>query len=102
MESKPSKPLVQDPVLTRAFPPKPPVTEPDLAPPKEASTTGELGEGNYKASKDFNDALKRHLATADTEREARDAAPRSPDEAADIERAEVAGRARSRDNDPPV
>ena len=62
----------------------------------------ELGEGNYKASKTYNDGLRRHLVTADVEQEARDAAPETPDEAAELERAEEAGRARSRDTNPPA
>lgn len=102
MESKSSKQPGEQPVLTKPFPPKSPVKEPDTPPPKEAATPGEYGEGNYKATRDYNDGLKRHLATSDVEREAREAAPDSPEEAADIERAEEAGRSRSRDTDPPV
>jgi hypothetical protein len=100
MDSNTSKRPEQQSALTRAMPPKPPVKEPETPLPKEAAPDTEHGEGNYKASKDYNDGLKRHLATADTEQEARDAAPDSPDEAADLQRAEAVGQARSRDKNP--
>ena len=59
----------------------------------------EHGEGNYKATRDYDEGLKRHIATHDVEREAHDAAPRSRREAEDMERAEETGRARGRGDD---
>jgi hypothetical protein len=98
--------------------PKAPVREPGKPLPKQAtqqqagtspsgatqqsaqgSAQGEYGEGNYKASREYDEGLKRHIATHDVEREARDAAPRSRREAEDMERAEETGRARGRGDD---
>jgi hypothetical protein len=95
--------------------PKAPVREPGKPLPKQASqqqqagtpsgaasrqpTQGEHGEGNYKATRDYDEGLKRHIATHDVEREAQDAAPRSRREAEDMERAEEIGRARGRGDD---
>lgn len=97
--------------------PKAPVREPGKPVPKQASRQqqagtpsgaasrqptqgeGEFGEGNYKATRDYDEGLKRHIATHDVEREAHDAAPRSRREAEDMERAEETGRARGRGDD---
>ncbi|MEO8848608.1 MAG: hypothetical protein ABI440_08290 [Casimicrobiaceae bacterium] len=62
----------------------------------QQDSKGEHGEGNYKATRDYNDGLKRHLQTHDVDKEARDAAPTSPEEAADMDRAEQQGRAHAR------
>lgn len=67
--------------------------------PPKAPLQGEYGEGNYKATRDYNEGLKEHLATHDVEREAREAAPRTRREAEDMERAEATGRARARDGE---
>lgn len=50
------------------------------------------GEGNYKATRDYNRGVKEHMQSHDVEREARDAAPRSEDEAREMERAEDLGK----------
>jgi hypothetical protein len=52
----------------------------------------QYGEGNYKATRDYDRGLKEHLQTHDVEREARDAAPRSEEEAREMERAEELGK----------
>jgi hypothetical protein len=96
--------------------PKAPVKEPGAPPPKKSQQQagqapadsgrgqqqggkGEFGEGNYAASRAYDDGVARHLATHDVEREARDAAPRNSREAEDMERAEGIGRARGRGDD---
>ena len=56
------------------------------------------GEGNYKATRDYNDGVKEHMQNHDVEKEARDAAPKSDAEARDMERAEEAGRAPAKSN----
>ena len=56
----------------------------------------EYGEGNYKATRQYNDGLKEHLQNNDTEREARDAAPRTADEEREMQEAERVGRSKSR------
>lgn len=61
-------------------------------PAQDAGADKEHGEGNYKATRDYDRGLKEHMRTHDTEREARDAAPRSEDEAREMKRAEDLGR----------
>lgn len=50
------------------------------------------GEGNYKATRDYNRGVKEHMQSHDVEREARDAAPRSEDEAREMREAEDLGK----------
>lgn len=56
----------------------------------------QYGEGNYKATQDYNRGLKEHVEKHDIEREARDAAPRSEEEARQMEEAERAGKDKAR------
>ena len=56
----------------------------------------QYGEGNYKATRDYNRGLKDHVEHHDIEKEARDAAPRSKEEADEMEDAERAGRERAK------
>ena len=56
----------------------------------------QYGEGNYKATRDYNRGLKEHVEHHDIEKEARDAAPRSESEAREMEEAERAGKDRAR------
>lgn len=53
------------------------------------------GEGNYQATRDYNAGLRKHIETHDVEREARDAAPRSADEAREMSQAEREGASRA-------
>jgi hypothetical protein len=57
------------------------------------------GEGDYEAARRHREAASRHARDRDVEREARDAAPRSPNEARDMLDAEREGRERSRGED---
>ena len=66
-------------------------------PQQKSGAGGQYGEGNYKATRDYDRGLKEHLRTHDVEREARDAAPRSEDEARQMREAEEAGRSKARD-----
>ena len=54
------------------------------------------GEGNYKATRDYNSGLKDHVEHHDIEREARDAAPRSAAEEKEMEEAERFAKSKSR------
>jgi len=56
----------------------------------------QYGEGNYKATRDYNRGLKEHVEHHDIEKDARDAAPKSEQEAREMEEAERAGRSRSK------
>jgi len=67
--------------------------------PQQQQQSGEgqqYGEGNYKATRDYNRGLKDHVEHHDIEKEARDAAPESEKEADEMEDAERAGRERAR------
>jgi hypothetical protein len=63
---------------------------------QQAGTGQQYGEGNYKATRDYNAGLKEHVEHHDIEREARDAEPRSEEEARELEAAECEGRSRSK------
>ena len=56
----------------------------------------QYGEGNYAATRQYNKGLMEHMQGHDIEREARDAAPRSTDEAKQMGEAEQIGRSRAR------
>ena len=56
----------------------------------------QYGEGNYKATRDYNRGLKDHVEHHDIEKEARDAEPRSAAEAKEMEDAERIARGRSK------
>jgi hypothetical protein len=56
----------------------------------------QYGEGNYKATRDYNRGLKDHVEHHDIEKEARDAAPKSSVEAKEMEDAERKARGRAR------
>ena len=60
--------------------------------PQDAGGGKQSGEGSYKATRDYDRGVKEHLRTHDVEREARDAAPRSEEEARQMEQAEELGR----------
>jgi hypothetical protein len=56
----------------------------------------QYGEGNYAATRKYNEGLKRHLESSDVEREARDAAPRDAAESEEMSEAERIGRSKAR------
>jgi hypothetical protein len=60
----------------------------------------EHGEGNYRASREYNDRTKRFVESGRVEQAAEDAAPANPQEAAELENAEAAGRRRAKEEDP--
>lgn len=63
-------------------------------------TKGEYGEGNYKASKQYNDATKQFVESGKVDQAAKDAAPETEIEAAQMANAEAAGRRRAKEEDP--
>jgi hypothetical protein len=78
---------------------KPQGKESDKANPQQQAQSGEgqqYGEGNYKATRQYNEGLKDHVLHHDIEREARDAAPRSASEEKEMLEAERVGRSKSR------
>ena len=46
---------------------------------KQSGEGQQYGEGNYKATRQYNEGLKEHVQNHDIEKEARDAAPKTPD-----------------------
>ena len=62
-----------------------------------ASDAGrQYGEGNYKATQDYDRGVKEHMQNHDIEREARDAAPHSDAEEKEMQDAERKGRSRAK------
>src|SRR5688500_1029313 len=56
----------------------------------------EYGEGNYKATRQYNEGLKDHVEHHDIEKDARDAAPKSAAEEKEMEEAERIGASRAK------
>jgi hypothetical protein len=50
------------------------------------------GEGNYQATRDYNERTKDYLQSADVEKDAKKAAPRDEREARDMQNAEQQGK----------
>ena len=61
----------------------------------------EHGEGNYKAAREYDSAVGAFAKSGKVEEAARAARPRSHREAEEMERAEAAGRSRSKGEDAP-
>jgi hypothetical protein len=59
------------------------------------------GEGNYEATRQYNDATKKFIEAGKVDQAARDAAPRVAGEAAEMKQAEQAALLRAKDS-PPV
>jgi hypothetical protein len=60
----------------------------------------EHGEGNYKASKQYNDATREFVTSGRVEEAARKAKPRSREEQDALQKAEQVGRDQSKGEDP--
>ena len=57
----------------------------------------EHGEGNYKASKEYNDATKKFVESGKVDEAAAKAKPKDEREARELKEAEEAGKARAKD-----
>ena len=57
----------------------------------------EHGEGNYKASKEYNDATKKFVDSGKVDQAARDAEPKNQQEASEMQKAEQAGKSHAKD-----
>ncbi|MEP7205478.1 MAG: hypothetical protein ABI920_00955 [Casimicrobiaceae bacterium] len=64
------------------------------------STDKEHGEGNYKASRDYNERTKRFVDSGKVESAAHDAAPANEKEAAELRQAEAVGKSHAKEEDP--
>jgi hypothetical protein len=58
------------------------------------------GEGNYAASRDYNERTKRFIESGQVEQAARDAAPDSESEALQMAAAEAEGKRHAKEEDP--
>ena len=58
------------------------------------------GEGDYDAARRYNESTRDHAHSGKVDEAAEAAKPRTPGEAAELERAEEAGRARAKEEDP--
>ena len=54
------------------------------------------GEGNYKASKDYNDATKKFVESGKVDAAAEQAKPRNDQEAREMQDAEQAGKSKAK------
>jgi hypothetical protein len=85
------------PAGKRAAQPQQQTAKKDGEQQRAASGEGkQYGEGNYAATRQYNAGLKEHVQNHDIEREARDAAPRSPAEEQEMNEAERVGRSRAK------
>lgn len=64
------------------------------------SSREQYGEGNYTASRHYNDSTKQFAESGKVEQAARDAAPRDQDEARELREAEAQGKSRMKEEDP--
>ncbi|MEO5702133.1 MAG: hypothetical protein ABIS17_06790 [Casimicrobiaceae bacterium] len=64
------------------------------------STDKEHGEGNYKASRDYNERTKRFVDSGKVDGAAHAAAPANEQEAAELRQAEAVGKSRAKEEDP--
>lgn len=67
---------------------------------KQSPSSENQGEGNVEAARRYNEGAHEFAESGDVERAARDAGPDSVAEAAELEQAEDAGRARAKEEDP--
>lgn len=64
------------------------------------TSKNEYGEGNYKASREYNKATKTFVESGRVDEAAREAAPDSEAEAMEMANAEAEGRRRAKEEDP--
>jgi hypothetical protein len=71
----------------------------DKPSPDEAKPSGKVqGEGDYESTRRFREDTERFLKSANVTELAREAAPKSKEEAAELEKAEQTGRSHSADS----
>ena len=73
--------------------------------PQQQSAQGQgsqnvYGEGNYAASREYNDATRKFAQSGKVEKAARDAAPHSAREQREMTDAEAAGKRHAKEEDP--
>lgn len=68
--------------------------------PRQGGQSEVQGEGNYTAAKEYDDAQRRFVESGRVDQAAREAAPRSQQEADEMKAAEREGRSHAKDEDP--
>ena len=71
--------------------------EPLLEPPR--NKPAQMGEGSYEGTEKYAEGISNYLKTADVQADAKAAAPSTPREAAELEKAEAEGKAAIHGND---
>jgi hypothetical protein len=66
------------------------------------SSGNQYGEGNYAASRDYNERTKQFVESGRVEQAAKDAAPKNEREAKEMKEAEREGRRPMREEDPEI
>ena len=64
--------------------------------PKPAAQQGDIGEGSYEATRDYQRNIKDYLKKADVDADAQAAKPKSEQEARELDAAEREGRSHSK------
>jgi hypothetical protein len=72
----------------------------DAAAKRQQGQDNVHGEGNYAASRDYNERTKRFVESGQVEQAARDAAPDSEAEALQMAAAEAEGKRHAKEEDP--
>ena len=67
---------------------------------QQSGSQNVYGEGNYAATKHYDDATKRYVESGRVEAAAREAAPKSAKEAREMDAAEAEGKRRAKGEDP--
>lgn len=65
-------------------------------------TNSNQGEGDKASARHYNEAQHQFARSGKVEQAARDAAPRDAGDAQEMQRAEAAGKARAKDEDPTI
>ncbi len=111
MTERQTKQPAQDPSTAEKNPPRhapvrdrkdQPSRDPVDSPEKIAPGDREHGEGNYKASREYNDATRQFVKSGRVDEAADQAAPQSDEEAREMEEAEKTGRQHAQGEDPEI
>lgn len=68
----------------------------DEAQPEASQATPQMGEGSYEGSREYGESMKAYLETADVKADAQAAQPDSPEQAAELKKAEQDGLSHSK------
>jgi hypothetical protein len=89
-------------MTNKSVSPKATTGDASVASSKDQSVSGSescgkvQGEGDYESARRYDKDVKRYVETADIDQAAHDAAPKNSEEAAEMQAAEQAGRARAK------